>query len=201
MVICERRKGRRKNAPEKRGTKMTTKILGGYEITIQDDNQIIKLEKEHKKTKFAFKFYERNKNILDKYTNIADFVKSEQNRADQSRVSVDIITGRTNTDDTHNLIVASYSLLDRVQKTAQLVNDSDRKTLLIIIDKAKKIILEKDEDTKKMTESIEKLQRIRKDLSEIFGENSENVNQVNSKIRYAEGVLAEHIKDLTSKVS
>ena len=52
-----------------------------------------------------------------------------------------------------------------------------------------------------MTESIEKLQRIRKDLSEIFGENSENVNQVNSKIRYAEGVLAEHIKDLTSKVS
>ncbi|MCK9577847.1 MAG: hypothetical protein M0R51_18215, partial [Clostridia bacterium] len=67
----------------------STRILGGYEIFVEENN-ILRVEKESKQVKFAFKFYQKHKEELDIYKNIADFVKEEQEQDKQEHVSVNL---------------------------------------------------------------------------------------------------------------
>jgi len=171
------------------------KILGGYEITLRSDTLIESVKKEKKNTRFSYKFYERHKKELDVYENIQDFVKAEQNRDKQDRVSVNLKNGKTNTTDAEKLVLASKKLLlavdDRVKNTNVLKD---------IISLAKIKLLEFDSLLLDLKAEEKKLKGLAKDIADIFGADSENVLQVKEKISAVSKAITEHIEFLTKSV-
>ena len=168
------------------------KILGGYEITLKSDTLIEKLTKEKKNTRFSYKFYERHKKELDVYENIQDFVKPEQNRDTQDRVSVNLKNGKTNTTDAEKLVLGSKKLLLAVNGRVENTN-----VLKDIISLAKQKLLEFDSVLLDLTAEETKLKRLSKDMADIFGENSDNVLQVAEKQTAVVKKIRERIEFLT----
>lgn len=171
------------------------KILGGYEITLKSDTLIEKLTKEKKSTRFSYKFYERHKKELDVYENIQDFVKPEQNRDKQDRVSVNLKNGKTNTTDAEKLVLGSKKLLLAVDGRVENTN-----VLKDIISLAKQKLLEFDSVLLDLTAEETKLKRLSKDMADIFGENSDNVLQVAEKQTAVVKKIRERIEFLTKSV-
>lgn len=171
------------------------KILGGYEITLRSDTLIEKITKEKKNTRFSYKFYERHKKELDVYENIQDFVKPEQNRDKQDRVSVNLKNGKTNTTDVEKLVLGSKKLLLAVDGRVENTN-----ALKDIISLAKQKLLEFDSVLLDLTAEETKLKRLSKDMADIFGENSDNVLQVAEKQTAVVKKIRERIEFLTKSV-
>jgi hypothetical protein len=153
------------------------KILGGYEITLRSDTLIEKLTKEKKNTRFSYKFYEKHKKELDVYENIQDFVKPEQNRDKQDRVSVNLKNGKTNTTDAEKLVLASAKLLLAVNSRVENTN-----VLKNIISTAKAKVLDFDSVLLDLYAEEKKLERLAQDMADIFGADSDNVLQVKEKL-------------------
>ena len=171
------------------------KILGGYEITLKSDTLIEKLTKEKKSTRFSYKFYERHKKELDVYENIQDFVKPEQNRDKQDRVSVNLKNGKTNTTDAEKLVLGSKKLLLAVDGRVENTN-----VLKDIISLAKQKLLEFDSVLLDLCAEEKKLKGLAQDLGDIFGADSENVLQVKEKISVVVNNIRERIDFLTKSV-
>lgn len=171
------------------------KILGGYEITLLEDTFIESVKKEKKNTRFSYKFYERHKKELDVYENIQDFVKPEQNRDKQDRVSVNLKNGKTNTIDAEKLVLASKKLLLAVDGRVKNTN-----VLKDIISLAKIKLLEFDSLLLDLKAEEKKLKGLAKDIADIFGAESENVLQVKEKISAVSKAITEHIEFLTKSV-
>lgn len=169
------------------------KILGGYEITVSNDTHIEKLTKEKKNTRFSYKFYERHKKELDVYENIQDFVKTEQNRDEQDRVSVNLKNGKTNTTDAKKLVLGSAKLLLAVDGRVENTN-----VLKDIISLAKQKLLEFDSVLLDLYAEKEKLEGLAKDMADIFGKDSDNVLQVKEKITAVSINIIER-KDILTK--
>lgn len=171
------------------------KILGGYEITLKSDTLIEKLTKEKKNTRFSYKFYERHKKELDVYENIQDFVKPEQNRDKQDRVSVNLKNGKTNTTDAEKLVLGSKKLLLAVDGRVE-----DTNVLKSIISIAKQKILEFDSVLLDLKAERKKLERLAQDMADIFGADSDNVLQVKEKFNVVVKKIKERIEFLTKSV-
>jgi len=171
------------------------KILGGYEITLRGDTFIEGVKKEKKNTRFSYKFYERHKKELDVYENIQAFVKLEQNRDKQDRVSVNLKNGKTNTTDAEKLVLASKKLLLAVDGRVKNTN-----VLKDIISLAKIKLLEFDSLLLDLRAEEKKLKGLAKDMADIFGAESENVLQVKEKISAVSKAITEHIEFLTKSV-
>jgi predicted nucleotidyltransferase len=171
------------------------KILGGYEITVSNDTHIEKLTKEKKNTRFSYKFYERHKKELDVYENIQDFVKPQQNRDKQDRVSVNLKNGKTNTNDAEKLVLGSALLLlaadGRIEKTGVLKE---------IISLAKEKLLKFDSVLLDLQAEGKKLEGLAKDMADIFGADSENVLQVKEKFNAVAKKIRERVEFLTKSV-
>ena len=152
-----------------------TRILGGYEIFVEDGN-ILRVEKEGKQVKFAFKFYQKHKEELDIYKNIADFVKEEQDRDEQERVSVNLKNGKTNTTDSKKLSLASLILVRKIN------GEVDFEVAKAIIENAKGIILNHDKTLSDLRKQKEKLESLSKEIGEIFGTDSANYQDTQKKV-------------------
>lgn len=171
------------------------KILGGYEITVSNDTLIEKLTKEKKNTRFSYKFYERHKKELDVYENIQDFVKTEQNRDEQDRVSVNLKNGKTNTNDAEKLVLGSAKLLLAVDGRVKNTN-----VLKDIISLAKQKLLEFDSVLLDLQAEGKKLEGLAKDMADIFGKDSDNVLQVKEKFNVVVKKIRERVEFLTKSV-
>ena len=171
------------------------KILGGYEITVSNDTFIEKLTKEKKNTRFSYKFYERHKKELDVYENIQDFVKPEQNRDEQDRVSVNLKNGKTNTNNAEKLVLGSKKLLLAVDGRVE-----NTYTLKEIISLAKQKLLEFDSVLLDLQAEGKKLEGLAKDMADIFGKDSENVLQVKEKFDVVVKKIRERVEFLTKSV-
>lgn len=171
------------------------KILGGYEITVSNDTFIVKLQKEKKNTRFSYKFYERHKKELDVYENIQDFVKPQQNRDEQDRVSVNLKNGKTNTNDAEKLVFASAILLSKVDGRIKNMG-----MLKEIISLAKQKLLEFDSVLLDLYAEGKKLEGLAKDMADIFGKDSDNVLQVKEKFNAVEKKIRERVEFLTKSV-
>jgi hypothetical protein len=171
------------------------KILGGYEITVSNDTLIEKLTKEKKNTRFSYKFYERHKKELDVYENIQDFVKPEQNRDTQDRVSVNLKNGKTNTNNAEKLVLGSKKLLLAVDGRVE-----NTYTLKEIISLAKQKLLEFDSVLLDLQAEGKKLEGLAKDMADIFGKDSENVLQVKEKFDVVVKKIRERVEFLTKSV-
>lgn len=171
------------------------KILGGYEITLRSDTLIEKLTKEKKNTRFSYKFYERHKKELDVYENIQDFVKPEQNRDKQDRVSVNLKNGKTNTIDAEKLVLGSKKLLLAVDGRVENTN-----VLKDIISLAKQKLLDYDSVLLDLIAEEKKMQSLAKDMADIFGADSDNVLQVVEKQKAVAKSIKERIELLTKSV-
>ena len=169
------------------------KILGGYEITVSNETSIEKLQKEKKNTRFSYKFYERHKKELDAYENIQDFVKQEQNRDDQDRVSVNLKNGKTNTTHADKLVLASAHLLAAVDGRVEKTN-----VLKEIIRIAKEKLIEFDSVLLDLIAEKEKLERLAKDMADIFGKDSDNVLQVIEKQKAVAKKITDRTEILTA---
>ena len=168
------------------------KILGGYEITLRSETFIEYLKKEKKHAKFSYKFYERHSKELDVYENIQDFVKEEQNRDSQDRVSVNLKNGKTNTTDAEKLVLASAKLLFAVDGRVENTN-----VLKNIIRMAKEKIVEFDSVLLDLKAEEKKLMGLAKDMADIFGADSDNVLQVVKKQSVVARTIGERIDHLT----
>ena len=171
------------------------KILGGYEITVSNDTFIEKLTKEKKNTRFSYKFYERHKKELDVYENIQDFVKPEQNRDKQDRVSVNLKNGKTNTTDAEKLVLGSKKLLLAVDGRVE-----NTYTLKEIISLAKQKLLEFDSVLLDLQAEGKKLEGLAKDMADIFGADNDNVLQVKEKFNAVAKKIRERVEFLTKSV-
>lgn len=173
----------------------TVKILGGYEITLKSDTVIESVKKEKKHTRFSYKFYERHQKELGVYENIQDFVKPEQNRDTQDRVSVNLKNGKTNTTDAEKLVLASVKLLlaveSRVESTALLQN---------IIAIAKQKLVEFDSVLLDLIADEKKLQSLAQNIGDIFGTDSDNYLQVIEKRNAVTKSIKERAELLTKSV-
>jgi len=152
-----------------------TRILGGYEIFVEDGN-ILRVEKEDKQVKFAFKFYQKHKEELDVYENIADFVKEEQNRDEQERVSVNLNNRKTNTTDSKKLSLASLILLTKIN------GEVDFEVAKAIIENAKGIILSHDKVLSDLRKQKAKIESLAQEIGEIFGTDSDNYQDTQKKV-------------------
>lgn len=171
------------------------KILGGYEITVSNETHIEKLTKEKENTRFSYKFYERHKKELDVYENIQDFVKPEQNRDTQDRVSVNLKNGKTNTTDAEKLVLGSKKLLIAVDGRVKNTN-----VLKDIISLAKIKLLEFDSLLLDLKAEEKKLKGLAKDIADIFGDDSDNVLQVKEKISAVSKAITERMDFLTKSI-
>lgn len=169
------------------------KILGGYEITVRNDTFIEKLTKEKKNTRFSYKFYERHKKELDAYENIQDFVKPEQKRDTQDRVSVNLKNGKTNTTDAEKLVLGSKKLLAAVDGRVENVS-----LLTDIISLAKQKVLDFDSVLLDLKAEAKKLEGLAKDMADIFGDDSDNVIQVKEKLNAVIKKIKERVELLMS---
>ena len=155
----------------------STRILGGYEIFIEPvDHNILRVEKEDKEVKFAFKFYQKHRQELDIYNNIADFVKEQQDRNDQERVSVNLNNEKTNTTDSVKLALASSILLSKIE------GEVDFEVLREIIENARAIVLIHDKTLSDLRKQQEKLESLSKEIGEIFGTDSDNYRDTLKKV-------------------
>jgi|LSQX01.1.fsa_nt_gb hypothetical protein len=161
-----------------------TRILGGYEIFVEE-NKILRVEKEDKQVKFAFKFYQKHKEELDIYENIAEFVKEEQNREEQERVSVNLNNEKTNTTDSAKLALASLILLTKIN------GEVDFAVAKSIIENAKGIILNHDKLLSDLIKQQEKLESLSKEIGEIFGTDSDNYRDTRKKVAEQEKNIKE----------
>lgn len=161
-----------------------TRILGGYEIFVEE-NKILRVEKEDKEVKFAFKFYQKHKEELDIYENIDDFVKEEQNRDEQERVSVNLNNEKTNTTDSAKLALASLILLTKIN------GEVDFAVAKSIIENAKGIILNHDKLLTDLIKQQEKLESLSKEIGEIFGTDSDNYRDTRKKVAEQEKNIKE----------
>ncbi|HPW95854.1 MAG TPA: hypothetical protein PK557_02645 [Paludibacteraceae bacterium] len=152
-----------------------TRILGGYEIFVEDGN-ILRVEKEDKQVKFAFKFYQKHKEELDIYKNIAGWVKEEQNRDEQERVSVNLNNRKTNTTDSKKLSLASLILLTKIN------GEVDFEVAKAIIVNAKAIVLSHDKELSDLRKQKAKLESLAKEIGEIFGTDSDNYQDTQKKV-------------------
>lgn len=151
------------------------RILGGYEIFVEENN-ILRVEKEDKEVKFAFKFYQKHKEELDVYNNIANFVKEEQQRDEQERVSVNLNNKKTNTTDSEKLSLASLILLTKIN------GEVDFEVAKAIIKNAKGIVLNHDKELSDLRKQKEKLESLSKEIGEIFGTDSDNYQDTQKKV-------------------
>lgn len=152
-----------------------TRILGGYEIFVEDNN-ILRVEKEDKQVKFAFKFYQKHRQELDVYENIADFVKEQQDRQEQERVSVNLNNEKTNTTDSKKLLLASSILLKKIS------GEVDFEVAKAIIKNTKAIVLTHDKTLSDLRKQKSKLESLAKEIGEIFGTDSENYQDTLKKV-------------------
>ena len=155
------------------------RILGGYEIFVEENN-ILRVEKEGKQVKFAFKFYQKHRQELDIYENIADFVKEEQNRDEQERVSVNLNNEKTNTTDSAKLALASLILLKKIN------GEVNFEVAKAIIKNAKFIVLNHDKELSDLRKQKEKLESLSKEIGEIFGTDSDNYHDTQKKVAESE---------------
>ena len=153
----------------------STRILGGYEIFVEENN-ILRVEKEGKQVKFAFKFYQKHKEELDVYENIAGWVKEEQDRDEQERVSVNLNNRKTNTTDSKKLSLASLILLTKIN------GEVDFEVAKAIIVNAKAIVLSHDKELSDLRKQKEKLESLAKEIGEIFGTDSANYQDTQKKV-------------------
>ncbi len=157
----------------------STRILGGYEIFVEE-NKILRVEKEDKEVKFAFKFYQKHVQELDVYENIEDFVKEEQDRNEQERVSVNLNNEKTNTTDSKKLSLASLILLTKIE------GEVDFEVLREIIENARAIVLIHDKTLSDLRKQQEKLESLSKEIGEIFGTDSDNYRDTLKKVAVEE---------------
>ena len=157
----------------------STRILGGYEIFVEENN-ILRVEKEDKEVKFAFKFYQKHRQELDVYENIADFVKEEQERDEQERVSVNLNNKKSNTTDSAKLALASLILLTKIN------GEVDFEIAKLIIETAKAVVLNKDKILSDLRKQKEKLESLSKEIGEIFGTDSDNYKDTKQKVAEVE---------------
>lgn len=157
---------------------MVIKILGGYEISIKAENthEIFCVKKEGREVKFAFKFYERNKDYLDTFSNIENFIKRPQDREKQDRVSIDLVSQRTNTTNSEKLLLASSLLLNKIGDSV------DSEILKAIIKTAKEKITNFDKVLLDLKTEQTKLENMKQSLIEIFGAENSAVAQADEKL-------------------
>lgn len=157
---------------------MVIKILGGYEINIKDESEheIFCVKKEGREVNFAFKFYERNKEYLDTFSNIENFIKRPQDREEQDRVSIDLVSQRTNTTNSEKLLLASSLLLNKIGDSV------DSEILKAIIKTAKEKITNFDKVLLDLKTEQAKLKNMKQSLIEIFGAQNLSVAQAEEKL-------------------
>lgn len=175
---------------------MVIKILGGYEINIKDENEheIFCVKKEGREVNFAFKFYERNKEYLDTFSNIENFIKRPQAREEQDRVSIDLVSQRTNTTNSEKLLLASSLLLKKIGDSV------DSEILKAIIKTAKEKITNFDKVLLDLIAEQKRLENVFKNIVEIFGENNETAKATQEKINHIEKLKKERVDVLLNIV-
>lgn len=174
---------------------MITKILGGYEITTNNEStSIVTLKREGRETKFAYMFYKKHQSELDIYANISNHVKSAQERNEQDRVSVNLNNEQTNTTDSDKLSRASLILLEKI--SAEVSYD----VIKDIIDTAKILLVNNDKEIKDICANFEKVASTRMEVEQIFGADSDMVKQLVEKLGELREKKNERIKFLNQSV-
>ena len=167
----------------------TRKILSGYEITFEN-GRILYLVKDGRAVKFPFKFFERNKAELEKFENISDFVKPEQNRTESERVSVNLANGQSNTTDSDKLVKGALALINNV--TA----DVNVELLKNIIQSARQKAVSHDSTIKELNKKVYALGEMLKTMIQVFGETDSAVIEAKAKVDQAQEKVKEREKEL-----
>lgn len=170
--------------------------LGGYEVDYVVDRAqgsrdfIVSLKKNNKSTLFSYKFYEKHKSELERFSNILNFVKPEQNRKPSDRVSVNLENGQSNTLDADKLALGSYLLLKNIKDkvSVEILND--------IIALAKEKATTYDSISIELKVEIQGLVELQNNLIDVFGKENDIVKETQDKIDSVETKLGEREKEL-----